>query len=337
MPADVYFLARRLRRFPQKRKKISAICGSNKLLSLKQMNLDLQNITPLGTSKKRKFGNVFLIEDSETKESYVLKTAKKSELSKQALQQLKNEYTFSFSHPELPQVVSFDETEETVSLLLRYKKGVGLIEFWNAVPKKKRLDFTKQLVTKTAVLLDEIHSQQICHCDIKPSNLLIDGTETDFRVHLIDFGMSVDKKKKDFNQRDLIFPLGFAAPELILNKIDLINNTTDYFALGITIYRLWTGKLPLSHPNPSVFTNLQLAHPIPYDSSMPKQLNEWIQKVCTKPKWRTAPNLMEEEEIIKALTDSFKERFIHSKDLIEGIQKAERKGFFTSLIGKCVW
>lgn len=290
------------------------------------MNLNPENITPLGNSKKRKFGDVFLMEDSDTGKQYVLKTAKKAQISERALQQLKNEYIFSFNHPGLPKVISFDETNETISLLLEYKNGVALTDYWETVPKKERLNFTKQLVLKISMLLDEIHSKQIYHCDIKPSNILIEENEIDFDVHLIDFGMTVEKNTNQ--QRDLIFPLGFAAPELILNRIDLINQTTDYFALGITIYRLWTGKLPLAHPNPSVFTNLQLAHPIPSDSSIPKQLNEWIQKVCYKPHWRTAPNLMAEEEVSQTLLDSFEKRYTNSKKLVEEIEKIETRKWF---------
>lgn len=325
-------LAHRFRRLSQKKTikfaLICEICGNDKLLSLKQMNLDLENITPLGKSKKRKFGAVFLMEDSDTGKQYVLKTAKKIQISERALQQLKNEYTFSFDHPGLPKVISFDETSETISLLLEYKKGLALIDYWKTIPKKQRLDFTKQLVAKIAMLLDEIHSKQIYHCDIKPSNILIEKTETDFEIHLIDFGMAVNKTDSDYLNRELIFPLGFAAPELILNRIDLINNTTDYFALGITIYRLWTGKLPLAHSNPSVFTNLQLAHPIPSDSSIPKHLNEWIHKVCHKPYWRTAPNLMTGEEVTQTLLDSFEKRYTNSKKLVEEIEKVKKRKWF---------
>lgn len=292
------------------------------------MNLDLQHIAPLGSSKKRKFGTVFLVRDADTGEKYVLKTAKKDQVSERALQQLKNEHRFSFSHSGLPQVISCDETNETVALLLRHKTGIGLIDFWDTLPGKKRLDFTKRLVAKTAVLFDEIHAQQIYHCDIKPSNLLIEEKETDFDVHLIDFGMALDKKEAFFQQRGLIFPLGFAAPELILNRIELVNETTDYFALGITVYRLWTGKLPLAHPNPSVFTNLQLAHPVPFSSSMPKKLNEWIANVCAKPQWRTAPNLMTEDEVAATLLQSFEERYTNSAALVEAIEKVEKKGWF---------
>jgi serine/threonine protein kinase len=292
------------------------------------MNFNLENITPLGKSKKRKFGAVFLMVDSDTKKQYILKTANKGQISERALQQLKNEYTFSFTHPGLPKVISFDETNETITLLLEYKKGIALADYWETIAKKQRLDFTKQLVAKTGALLDEIHAHQIYHCDIKPSNILIEKTETDFNVYLIDFGMTVDKKEPDCLNRELIFPLGFAAPELILNRIDLINKTTDYFALGITIYRLWTGKLPLAHINPSIFTNLQLAHPIPSDSSIPKQLNEWIQKVCYKPLWKTAPNLMSEQESSQTLFDSFEKRYRNSQELIEGIEKVQKRNWF---------
>lgn len=290
------------------------------------MHLNLHTITPLGNSRRRKFGEVFRMEDTENGKFYVLKTAKKEAISERALEQLRNEHRFTFSDPGLPQVVSIDETDETISLLLTYKSGTGLVEFWETIPKKKRLEFTRQFVKQTAVLLDLIHSQEIFHCDLKPSNFLIEGTLENFQVHLIDFGMAVNKKTGDF--RSLIFPLGFAAPELILNKIELINPTTDYFALGITIYRLWAGKLPLAHPNPSVFTNLQLAHPIPSDSSMPKQLNEWILHVCAKPHWRTAPNLMSEEEVDQRLQKSFEQRYTSSAALIEAIEQVKEKRFF---------
>lgn len=290
------------------------------------MHLNSHSFTPLGNGRKRKFGQVFRMEDTETGQLYVLKSAKKEAVSERAYEQLKNEHYFSFLHPGLPRVASFDEADETISLLLHYKSGIGLQAFWESIPRKKRLEFTKEFVKQTAALLDFIHSQEIFHCDLKPSNFIIEGTLENFQVHLIDFGMAINKKTA--HARSLIFPLGFAAPELILNKIDLIHPTTDYFALGITIFRLWTGKLPLVHVNPSVFTNLQLAHPIPSDSSMPKQLNEWIQRVCAKPHWRTAPNLMSEEEVNQSIQESFEHRYTGSAELIEAIEHVKEKRFF---------
>lgn len=281
-----------------------------------------KNTTPLGKNKKRKFGNVFLIENV-TGEKFVLKTAGVKDISERALKQLINECTFTFNHPGLPKIASVDHTEETISLLLEHKNGVSLDEFWKTVKKKNRLDFTKQFVAKTVRLLDEIHSKQIYHCDIKPSNILIDGVEENFEVHLIDFGLALDKSK--LSDRKLIFPLGFAAPELILNRTDLIHNTTDYFALGICIYQLWTGELPLAHPNPSVFTNLQLAYPIPEHDSIPRKLNKWLGKVYVKPKWRTAPNLMPEEEATHTLIKSFEERYATSTEFLEALLSVEKR------------
>ncbi|MCO5261024.1 MAG: AarF/UbiB family protein [Crocinitomicaceae bacterium] len=286
------------------------------------MNLNVINSTPLGENKKRKFGSVFLLEN-ETGEKFILKMAKIHELSDRALHQLKKECSFSFNHFGLPQVVSTDETDEAFSFLLTYKEGKNLTEFWKTIKRKNRLNVTKQLVAKIAELLDVIHQQQIYHCDIKPGNFIIQGDENNFSVHLIDFGMAVDKN--NLTERKLIFPLGFAAPELILNKTQLINHTTDYFALGITIYQLWTGELPLAHPNPSVFTNLQLAHPLPEHDALPKKLYQWLNKVCAKPKWRTAPNRMTDEEVFSFLNQSFSERYKNSKEMIEDLEGIEER------------
>lgn len=259
------------------------------------MNGALNYVKVLGQQSKRKFGKVMLVEDQETNQQFILKTATKSQISERALDQLRNEAAFSFQLERLPTVALFEETESSISILLNYKQGVPLNEFWKSIRKKDRLPFTKSFVSKLLYVLDHIHEQQIYHCDLKPSNILIDGTIESFEIHLIDFGLAIDKK--NFVDRKLIFPLGFAAPELLLNRMHLIDHTTDYFALGVLIYFLWSDELPLSHANPSIFTNLQLAHPIQDHHSMPKGLNNWIQKLCVKPNWPTAPNLMPADKI----------------------------------------
>lgn len=289
------------------------------------MQTDWEIIEQLGKNKQRKFGDVFILKDKADNNLYILKSAKKDHVTPRALLQLKNESQFSFENIELPQVIYFKDLDNCFELLLNYKKGIPLDEYWKTISKKTRLAFTKKLVQKTVSLLTHIHQQAIFHCDIKPSNILIEQQGDDFSIHLIDFGMAIDKKNKSTVEKELIFPLGFAAPELILNKSKFIDNTTDYFALGITIYQLWTGKLPLSHPNPSIFTNLQLAHPIPYNSEMPKQLNQWIAKVCTKPTWRTAPNLMSDDEIETTLENSINQRIKDPTIVIEELQKVTSK------------
>jgi len=282
----------------------------------------IKSISPLSNSKRRKFGQVFLVENQETNERYVLKQAKIHTISQRALQQLKNESCFSFSHPQLPTVCGVEQTQDTFSLLLSYKNGVPLSIFWKGIPKKQRLTFTILWIKKLVELLDILHAQGIYHCDIKPSNILIQAISNEqidnFQLHLIDFGMAIEQHTHTSKNR-LIFPLGFAPPEQILQRTHLIHPNSDYFAIGISVFYLWTATLPLSHPNPSIFTNLQLAHPIPYHRAMPKKLNEWIAKVCHKPYWRTAPNLMTQQQIDFLLQEAINKRYRDSTALLDDL------------------
>jgi len=288
------------------------------------MDSNLEIISPLSFSKQRKFGQVFLVQDINNRQKYVLKRAKIHSISKTALSQLQNESSFSFSHPQLPKVFKSIETAEHFSMLLSYKNGITLSDFWKIVPKKLRLTITKLWIQKLIELLNFLHVQNIYHCDIKPSNIIIEqhnSSLTDFDLHLIDFGLAFNKKNNLNNNNATIFPLGFAPPEQILKRYNLINPSSDFFSIGITVFYLWTNKLPLTHPNPLIFTNLQLAHPLPYNSVMNKQLNTWITKVCYKPKWTTAPNLMTKLQVDKILIDSFEKRYVNSNELLHELQE----------------
>jgi serine/threonine-protein kinase len=147
----------------------------------------------------------------------------------------------------------------------------------------------------------------VVHCDIKPSNILVKKTEDDFEIALIDFGLAVRTTEPE--NRKILFPLGFAAPELLLNELDLVDHRTDLFALGISCWNLFTGELPLTHPNPSIYTNLQLTHPLPDHSSLPKGLYPILKKMANKHVFRTAPNLMTAEERKMALKEGLLGRY----------------------------
>jgi len=297
------------------------------------MNSSLKIIKNLGKeTKKRKFGQVALVKDLSLNQYYIRKHAHLNALSPQAFQQIQNEASFSFYHPFLPKVIKIisDKTEYTI--LLEAKKGINLQEYWKNTTKKERLNFTKKWVAKLVVLLDYIHGKSIYHCDIKPSNLIIEQTNDsdniEFNLHLIDFGLAIQKNRVETMQRKLIFPLGFAAPEQILNQLDLIDSTSDYFAIGISVFFLWTGQLPLTHPNPSIFTNLQIAHPLLPHPNLPHELFKWINKVCVKPTWLTSPNRMSKNTIKELLQEAMYKRYHNSTQLIDALMNIENKKMF---------
>ena len=89
-----------------------------------------------------------------------------------------------------------------------------------------------------------MHSYQICHRDLKLENVMV--TEQG-RVHLIDFGFSVQCDKND----KMVISCGtpaFMAPEVV-KKQPYSGFQADIWALGIILYILIAGKHPFKHKN----------------------------------------------------------------------------------------
>jgi eukaryotic-like serine/threonine-protein kinase len=264
-------------------------------------------IKELGDQKRRKFGRVFLIQKRGTEELFILKTISVRDNDPHICDRMRGEYKFSFSHYGLPEVVDYFENEDEILLVLKHKKGETLDVWWNKQPRKQRVKQLKRFVNGISPVLDKLREMDIVHADIKPTNILVDDSGEELKIHLIDFGLAL--KLNDNYERKVLFPLGFGAPELILNRMDCVGHTTDLYALGVTIWRLFTETLPLTHPNPSIFTNLQLVHPLPDHDKLPKGLYPILLKMTAKYAFKNAPNQLSSEEVGTGLQEGRSNRY----------------------------
>lgn len=285
-----------------------------------------QIIQKLGKQHQRKFGDVYLVIKEETNERFILKHNQKNQINSKQIDQLRSEQQFSFTTNGLPTVVDFKETETELYLVKKYQEGIPLDDFWLTTKRKERIQFLKLFLEKLQNLLFEIHMKNIFHCDLKPSNILINGTVNNFEVELIDFGLAIQQPID--NERSLMFPLGYAAPELILNQLHLVNPTTDYFSLGIILWKLYCEALPLSHPNPSIYTNLQLTYPIQDHSRLPKGLLEIILKLTVKPVFKSIPSKLSKLEIEESLKMAQAKRVQSLEEVKTSISALKEKRFW---------
>jgi serine/threonine protein kinase len=264
----------------------------------------LQN--ELSKHELSKFGRIFRGVSRSTGEIVVLKFVAKG-ASVLGLDRLKNESTFNFQYKGLPKVIEIFESENEFILVRNFEEGLILSEYWKLIRRREKTSFLIVLFEKLHLIFNELKSNQVVHCDIRPSNIIIRPLSDSFDVALIDFGLAI--RKNDTEKRKTLFPLGFAAPELLLNELELVDQRTDLFALGITAYYLLTGRLPLTHENPSIFTNLQLTHPLTDHSSLPSGWYRILKKMTSKHIFQTSPNLLKKQVIKQYLLQGMENRY----------------------------
>jgi serine/threonine-protein kinase len=256
----------------------------------------------------------------------VLKKLVKTNQNKHLWCVLKAESQFEFTSQNLPKTWHFIENDQEILLIRNFQKGIPINEYWRKLKSKNQLEFLKKMIEALVPIFDELAARNIVHCDIKPSNILVDESENELNFSLIDFGMALDFNKLE--ERKTLFALGYSAPEIILNRLQIANQTSDIFALGISIWQLYTGKLPLTHPNPSIMTNLQITYPLTTHGNISKSIQQILNKMCHKHTFKMPPNLMENSDLDQCLISAQKVRFQNLQSVLDELSIVkEKRGF----------
>ncbi|MBN2797516.1 MAG: protein kinase [Deltaproteobacteria bacterium] len=115
--------------------------------------------------------------------------------------------------------------------------------------------------------LHHIHRHGVVHRDLKSANVLVMG---DGRVKVIDFGtVSLPDPVEIITKgREFIGTFAYASPEQI--RAQEVNHQSDLYALGVLLYRAFTGKLPFRHKDVRALALAQLSEvPVPPRSLVP--------------------------------------------------------------------
>ena len=155
---------------------------------------------------------------------------------------VKGSFQLAGTHPAIARIYEGGTGPNgTPWFAMEYVEGQPITEFARA--RNLTIEERLRLFRQACEAVQYAHSQAIIHRDLKPSNIFVTPTG---QVKLLDFGIA--KQMEDIGRsgtRSGAQPLtmAYAAPEQV--SANRVSAQSDVYSLGVTLYELLTGNLPL--------------------------------------------------------------------------------------------
>src|SRR5437868_46840 len=157
----------------------------------------------------------------------------------------------ALSHPNIVSIVDKGKSETTYFLVMEFVEGPSLREQVRSplMNPKEAL----RMIVEICRAVEYAHSRGVIHRDLKPENILFDQ-QAGGLAKVTDFGLAsfLDDADSRFNLTNTHVSMGtlsYMAPE---QRVDAkhADKRADIFSLGVVLYELLTGEVPLGTFDP---------------------------------------------------------------------------------------
>jgi serine/threonine protein kinase len=143
-------------------------------------------------------------------------------------------------HPNIIPIYAVEEVNGLHYFVMKYIAGKSLDELLTGEPLP--VEHCRQVLWQTACGLGQAHQRGVIHRDVKPSNIMIDGTG---RAIITDFGISkaLQQDTQYTSTGQMIGTPRYVSPEQAQGIA--LDGRSDQYSLAVVGYQMLIGRLPL--------------------------------------------------------------------------------------------
>jgi class 3 adenylate cyclase len=186
-------------------------------------------------------------------------------------------------HPNVVTVYDIGEEAGQPYIVCQFMEGGSVEDLIDQAPDHRLpIDQSLQMASEVCQALRHAHERGIIHRDVKPGNIWL---SREGHAELGDFGLAVALDLSRMTQAGMMVgTVAYMPPEQALGgKVD---NRSDLYGLGATLYETLTGRPPFSGHDPvaviSQHLNTPPVAPSFHNPSLPPALNDLILKLLAK-------------------------------------------------------
>jgi serine/threonine-protein kinase len=213
-----------------------------------------------------------------------------SETSNDVLERFNREIRVlaTLNHPNIAGLHTAFYHEDQLVMVMECVEGTDLGHKLNAgINLEQALGFTRQILSA----LEYAHAHGVIHRDIKPSNIMVTPSGL---IKLLDFGLAISSPDTRLTSAGgVVGSMHYISPEQISGEAS--DPRSDLYAVGITLYEMITGRLPIEGESyPQIIANHLQHTPAPPSSlnlQVPDALSATVMKALAKDKrnrWQSA-------------------------------------------------
>ncbi|HEY3077686.1 MAG TPA: serine/threonine-protein kinase [Burkholderiales bacterium] len=195
------------------------------------------------------------------------------------------------NHPHIVDIFDAVVEPDHSYLVMEYVPGTTL-EAYADVGKLLPVSKVVEIVFKCIRALEYACRHGVIHRDIKPANILLSESG---ETKVSDFGASFQQKMLDTTQITGVGSPAYMSPEQI--RMEALTHQTDIYSLGVTMYKLLTGRLPFTVSTQAALTyailNTEPQRPALLRPELPGLLDAVVMKAMEKDPAARYPSWLE--------------------------------------------